>query len=142
MHRKRARRILEDLKKSVSWVLRSEEEGWLSLARSGFVAGTTRVGRGSGKSQHLSSVCRKTFKLKGNKKFRTWTKKSSSVFRVSVFPWFYVYMLWTFYVRFTYPYHGYGTKVLYSHNPNDNDINHNSNTNTSRLCCFRYERVF
>ena len=25
-------------------------------------------------------------------------------------PVFYVYMLWTFYVRFTYPYHGYGTK--------------------------------
>ena len=31
------------------------------------------------------SLCRKTFKLKGNKKFRTWTKKSSSVFRVSWF---------------------------------------------------------
>ena len=31
------------------------------------------------------SLCRKTFKLKGNKKFRTWTKKSSSVFRVSGF---------------------------------------------------------
>ena len=30
-------------------------------------------------------LCRKTFKLKGNKKFRTWTKKSSSVFRVSGF---------------------------------------------------------
>ena len=29
------------------------------------------------------SLCRRTFKLKGNKKFRTWTKKSSSVFRVS-----------------------------------------------------------
>ena len=29
--------------------------------------------------------CRKTFKFKGNKKFRTWTKKSSSVFRVSGF---------------------------------------------------------
>ena len=31
------------------------------------------------------SWCRKTFKLKGNKKFCTWTKKSSSVFRVSGF---------------------------------------------------------
>ena len=31
------------------------------------------------------SLCRKTFKLKGNKKFRTWTKKSSTVFRVSGF---------------------------------------------------------
>ena len=24
---------------------------------------------------------------------------------------FYVYMLWTFYVRFAYPYHGYGTLI-------------------------------
>ena len=36
------------------------------------------------KSQHRKivplSLCRKTFKLKGNKKFRTWTKKSLSVF--------------------------------------------------------------
>ena len=40
------------------------------------------------KSQHRNmvplSLCRKTFKLKGNKKFRTWTKKSS-IFRVSGF---------------------------------------------------------
>ena len=25
---------------------------------------------------------------------------------------FYVYMLWTFYVRFTYPYHGYDTVAM------------------------------
>ena len=30
MHRKHARRILEIWEKSVSWVLASEEEGWLS----------------------------------------------------------------------------------------------------------------
>ena len=28
------------------------------------------------------SLCRKTFKLKGNKKFRTWTEKSLRVFRI------------------------------------------------------------
>ena len=69
-------------KKSVSWILGPDENGWLSLAR--------RVGcaRGLGqmeKSGVSLSLCRKTFKLKGNKKFRTWTKKSSSVFRVSGF---------------------------------------------------------
>ena len=32
---------------------------------------------------------------------------------------FYVYMLWTFYVRFAYPYHGYGTVVT---NILDSDI--------------------
>ena len=31
------------------------------------------------------SLCRRTFKLKGNKKFRTWTEKSLRVFRVSRF---------------------------------------------------------
>ena len=31
------------------------------------------------------SLCWRTFKFKGNKKFRTWTKQSSSVFRVSGF---------------------------------------------------------
>ena len=45
---------------------------------------------GRWKRQHRKivplSLCRKkNFKLKGNKKFRTWTKKSSSVFRVSGF---------------------------------------------------------
>ena len=99
MHRKRARRILGDLRK-VSWVLRSEEEGWLSLARSGLVAGATRVGGGWGrKIVPLSlSLCRKTFKLKGYKKFRTWTK----CFSCFGIPMYYVYMLWTFYVRFSY----------------------------------------
>ena len=49
---------------------------------------------------HLSSLCRRTFKLKGNKKFRTWTRKSCfSCFEI---PMFNVYMLWTFYVRFTH----------------------------------------
>ena len=33
----------------------------------------------------LSPYVKKPFKLKGNKKFRTWTKKSSSLFRVSGF---------------------------------------------------------
>ena len=60
-------------KKSVSWVLRFEEEGWLSLAHSGLVAGATRVVGGRWKSQqrknvYLSPYVEEPFKLKGNKK--------------------------------------------------------------------------
>ena len=48
MHRKRARRILGDLKKSVSWIPGSEEDSWLSLAHRsqarGLVVGATRDG--------------------------------------------------------------------------------------------------
>ena len=47
MHQKRAEDFGDFEKKSVSWVLASEEEGWLSLVRrgqaSGLVAGVTRV---------------------------------------------------------------------------------------------------
>ena len=57
----------------------SEEEGWLSLARRGLVS-SAHVVWSWWKSQYRKmvslSLCRKTFKLKGNKKFRTWTKKS------------------------------------------------------------------
>ena len=76
-------------RKSESWVLWSEEEEWLSLARRGLECVSL-------------SLCRRTFKLKGNKKFRTWNKKSC--FSCFGIPMFYVNMLWTFYVRFTYPY--------------------------------------
>ena len=66
--------------KPVSWVLPSEEEGWLSLPRRGLVSGGHVLGGGRWKSKHRKmvclSLCWKTFKLKGNKKFRTWTKKS------------------------------------------------------------------
>ena len=53
------------------------------------MAGATSVGGGGRwKSQNRKicaspSLCRKTFKLKGNKKARTWTKKSLRVFRIS-----------------------------------------------------------
>ena len=35
--------------------------------------------------------------------------RSSKCFSCFEIPIFYVYMLWTFYVHFVYPYHGYGT---------------------------------
>ena len=99
--------------KSQSGVLRSEEEGWLSLARSGLVAGATRVGgRADGKASIerlcLSPYVEKSFNSKVIKSFvpELRSRKCFSCFGI---PMFYVYMLWTFYVRYTYPYHDYGT---------------------------------
>ena len=77
----RARKILEILKKSVAELSpASEENGWLSLARGGLGEVSHEIG-GQMKKPELKecvslSLCRRTFKLKGNKKFRTWTKKS------------------------------------------------------------------
>ena len=49
----------------------------------------TKWGGGRWKSQNRKSVylslCWRTFNLKGNKKFRTWTEKSIRVFRISRF---------------------------------------------------------
>ena len=92
--------------KSVSWVLPSEEEGWLLIARRGLAAGV-HVVWGRWKSKHRKMVslylCRITFKLKSNKKFCTWTKKSSVffMFRDSYVISIYIYIcalwtLWTF----------------------------------------------
>ena len=96
-------------KKSVSWVLRSKEEGWLSLARRGLVAGATRVG-GWGcreksqnrKNVYLSPYIEKPLNSKVIKSFihELRSRKCFSCFGI---PMFYVYMLWTFYVRFIYP---------------------------------------
>ena len=85
-----ARRILGEFEKS-QWV-----ENWtpnetadFRLLAETFVVGATRVGSGGGrwKSQYRKivplSLCRRTFKLKGNKMVRTWTKKSLRVFRIS-----------------------------------------------------------
>ena len=73
----------------------SGEDVWLSLTRrsqgSGLVAGATREGGCRWKSQnrknvYLSPYVEEPLNLKVIKKFPTWTKKSSSVFRVSGFP--------------------------------------------------------
>ena len=79
--------------KSVSWVPASKEEGWLLLARRGLVAGA-HVVWGRWKSQVYLSLCRKTFKIKGNKKFCTWTKKSW-VFLCFGIPMLSIWALWT-----------------------------------------------
>ena len=82
----------EFLKKSVCWELDTERDGGLSLACGDLCGGChTCCGgeRGRWKSQNRKivplSLCWRTFKLKGNKKARTWTKKSLRVFRISRF---------------------------------------------------------
>ena len=97
-------------KKSISWVPGSEEDGWLSLARrsqsSGLVSGVHAVW-GRWKSQHRKivplSLCLKTLNSNVIKSFvpELRNRKCFSCFGIRMF---YVYMLWTFYVRFTYPY--------------------------------------
>ena len=66
-----ARRILGDFEK-VRVV-----ENWTPNETVDFVAGATRVGGGADEKARIErlylslSLCRRTFKLKGNKKFRT-----------------------------------------------------------------------
>ena len=85
-HRKRA----EDFGrfwKSQSWVLPREKTVGFRLLAETFMTGATCWWGGRWKSQYRKivslSLCRRTFKLKGNKKVRTWTEKSLSVFRIS-----------------------------------------------------------
>ena len=91
----------------VSWVLRSEEEGWLLLARNGLVAGATRVEGGAYGKASIQRLCLSPyveipFNAKVIKSFvpELRSRKCFSCFGI---PMFYVYMLRTFYVRFTYP---------------------------------------
>ena len=100
-------------KKSVSWELDSEEEGWLSLARrsqaSGLVADATRIGRGGGSDGKasierlcLSPYVKKPLNSKVIKSFVPELLRSRKCFSCFGIPMFYVYMLWTFYVHFIY----------------------------------------
>ena len=90
----------------------SGEDGWLSLARrsqaSGLVVGTTRVGGGADGKVIIERLCIsvphvETFNSKVIKGFVA-ELRSHKCFSSFEIPMFYVYMLWTFYVRFTYPY--------------------------------------
>ena len=78
MHWKCVRRIWGILKRSVSWVLLSEEERWLSLARRDFGQVSHEMGWGADEKARIERMCISLLmsKLKGNKKFCTWTKKS------------------------------------------------------------------
>ena len=115
MHRKRARRILGIWEKSVSWVLASEEEGWLSgLAeiRRVVCSGVPRVVVGGGADGKVS-IERLCITLLMSKNLLTQSfapeLRSRKCFSCFGIPMLSIYELWTFYVRFTYPYHGYVT---------------------------------
>ena len=108
MHWKRARRILGILKKSVSWELDSERE------RSTFAYSPRPCGgchtcwwgdwwkSQNKKNVHLFPYVKKPFNSKVIKSFvpELRSRKCFSCFGI---PMFYVYMLWTFYVRFACP---------------------------------------
>ena len=114
-------RILGNLKKSVSGVenLTPNEKGRLSgqaEARRICTLRAPHVMGGRWKSHHkkivqLSSLCQEPLNSKVIKSFvpKLRSRKCFSCFAI---PMFYVYMLWTFYVHFTYPYHRYGTSRL------------------------------
>ena len=76
----------------------------------------TRWGVGRWKSQNRKNVylcpyVEEPLNSKVIKKSFAPELRSRKCFSCFGIPMFYVYMWWTFYVRFTYPYHGYGTMV-------------------------------
>ena len=85
---------------------------------SGLVAGGTHVCGGGGrcKSQNRKNVYLSPYveePLNSKKVIKSFvpelrSRKSFSCFGI---PMFYVYILWTFYVRLAYPYHGYDTPL-------------------------------
>ena len=95
-------------KSHLSWVPDSEEECWPSLAHRGLVSGAHVVSGGWKSQVYLSPYVEKPFNSKVIKSFvpELRSRKSLLCFRI---PMFYVYMLWTFYVHFTYTLHGYVT---------------------------------
>ena len=109
MHRKRARRILGIWEKWESWELDSEHEGSIFGACWGqtnlCAMGATRVVGGDGKASIerlcLSPYVEKPFNSKVIKSLVS-ELRSRKYFSCFGNPMFYVYMLWTFYVRFTY----------------------------------------
>ena len=99
-------------KSQLSWVPGSEEDGWLSLARrsqaSGLVVGSHVMRRGADGKASIERLCLSPYvevplNSKVIKSFvpELRSRKCFSCFRI---PMFYVYMLWTFDVRFPYPY--------------------------------------
>ena len=116
MHQKCSRRILGIFKKSVELSLAVRRRR-VTFASSQWPCGGCLaccvVGGGRWKSQHrkivpLSLYVEKPLKSMVIKSFVP-ELRSRKCFSCFVIPMFYVYMLWTFYVHFTCPYHGYGT---------------------------------
>ena len=110
---------------SVGWDLwkvsqlssRSEEDCWLSgfaEARPVALQQMSHVLWGRWKSHYrknvyLSSYVEKPFNSKVIKSFVPELRNRKSFFLCFGIPMLSIHEVWTFYVRFTYPYHGYGT---------------------------------
>ena len=105
MHRKRARRIWEDLKKGsrVETCSPKKKALWRVPHVLVVVGGGAADGKASRERLCLSPYVEKPFNSKVIKSFvpELRSRKCFSCFGI---PKFYVFMLWTFYVRFTYPY--------------------------------------
>ena len=100
-----------DLKSQLSWVLsRRKKVDFRSLAEALWQVSHVAWGEGkvSRERWYLSPYVENPFNSKVIKSFvpELRSRKCFSCFGISMF---YVYMSWTFYVRFTYPYHGYVT---------------------------------
>ena len=119
MHRKRVRRIWGILKKSVSWELDSEREGSTFGARRGQTnlraTGAARDGGVDGKViiKRLWISLPYVEEPLNSKVIKGFVPDLRNRYVFFVIPMFYVYMLWIFYVCFTYPYHGYFITIDY-----------------------------
>ena len=110
-------RILGDLKKSVSWVesCRPKKKGNFHLLAEALGRCRMRWGGCGWKSQNRKNVYLPPY-VEGplnSKVIKSFVPelRSCKCFSCFEIPMFYVYMLWTFYVHFAYPYHGYGTLI-------------------------------
>ena len=108
MHRKcaRAEDFGDFLKSQLSWVLLGRRQ-WLLLARGGLGQVSHEMGGGwksqNRKNVYLSPYVEEPLNSKVMKKFRTWTKKLSNVFRLLRFLRS-IYICYEHYERFAYRY--------------------------------------
>ena len=114
-----ARRIWEFWKSQFSWDWSPNEKGRLSgLAEARRICALRAPHEMGGrwksrnrKNVYLSPYVEEPLNSKVIKSFEP-ELRSRKCFSCFEIPIFYVYMLWTFYVRFTLPYHGYVTRAI------------------------------
>ena len=86
-----------DFEESYSWVLRFEEEGWLSLARFGLVAGAARDGGDQMEKNSIERLCLSPYVEKplNSTVIKSFVPelRSRKCFLCFGIPMFYVYML-------------------------------------------------
>ena len=112
-----ARRIWGILKKSVESCGPKKKGDFCLLAKALWRVPHV-LGGGRWKSQHRKNLSPYVEKPLNSKVIKSFVPelRSRKCFSCFGIPMFYVYILWTFYVHFTYLYHGYGTLLLLLHN--------------------------